>query len=95
MIAIEKPKNPMKINCVWWDGFNKEEVESVFPSIGFSRHTIHDEDPYEVRICMGGNHVKYIDGGVFLCLKEGDSLNKLFTLTREEFEKQFQIQIGG
>lgn len=24
MIAIEKPKNPMKINCVWWNGFNKD-----------------------------------------------------------------------
>lgn len=43
---------------------------------------------------MGGNCVRYIDGGVFLCLKEGDSLSNLFTLTREEFEKQFQIQIG-
>jgi hypothetical protein len=44
MIAIEKPKNPMKINCVWWDGFNKEEVEKVFPYISFSKFSVNDED---------------------------------------------------
>ena len=95
MIAIEKPKNPMKINCVWWDGFNKKEVEKVFPNVGFGRRTIHDEDPYEVVIHLGGNRVRYIEGGVYLCLKEGDSLSNLFTLTRKKFEEQFQIQIGG
>lgn len=95
MIAIEKPKNPMKINCVWWDGFNKEEVESIFPYISFSKFSVNDEDPWRVRIERGGNKVSDIEGGIFLCLKEDDSLSNLFTLTREEFEKQFQIQIGG
>lgn len=95
MIAVEKPKNPMKINCVWWDGFNKEEVESVFPCAGFSKFSVNEEDPSCVRVDRGGNRVSDIEGGVFLCLKEGDSFKNLFTLTREEFEKQFQIQIGG
>lgn len=29
MLAIEKPKQPKVIKYVWWDGFNKEEVEEV------------------------------------------------------------------
>ena len=30
MLAVEKPKQPKVIKYVWWDGFNKEEVEEVF-----------------------------------------------------------------
>lgn len=48
MLAIEKPKNPKVIKYIWWDGYNKEEVEKVFPTVGFGRRTVYDEDPCEV-----------------------------------------------
>lgn len=46
MLAIEKPKQPKIIKYVWWDGFNKEKVKEVFPTVEFSKFTVHDEDPW-------------------------------------------------
>lgn len=89
MLAIEKPKMPKVINYVWWDGFNKEEVEEVFPTVGFSRFTVHDDDPCEVRILMGGNRVRHIEGGVYLCCEVGRSTTEIFTLSKKEFEKTY------
>ena len=87
MFAIEKPKLPKVINYVWWDGFNKEEVEEVFPTVGFGRRTVYDEDPCEVTIYMGGNRVRYIEGGVYLCCEIGHSNMDIFTLSKEQFEE--------
>ncbi len=44
MFAIEKPKQPKVIKYVWWDGFNKEEVGEVFPTVCFSNFSAFDED---------------------------------------------------
>ncbi len=87
MLAVERPKIPKVINYVWWDGYNKEEVEEVFPTVGFSRFTVHEEDPCEVRIDMGGNHVRHIEGGVYLCCEIGHSKTDIFTLSKEQFEE--------
>ena len=89
MLAIEKPKQPKIIKYVWWDGYNKEEVKKVFPSVGFGRRTAHDEDPCEVIICMGRNRVNYIEGGVYLCCELGHSDNDIFTLSKKEFEEKY------
>ena len=89
MLAIEKPKQPKVIKYVWWNGFNKEEVEEVFPTVGFSRRTVHDEDPCEVAIYMGGNRVWYIEGNIYLCCEVGHSDKDIFTLSKEEFEKTY------
>lgn len=91
MLAIEKPKQPKVIEYVWWNGFNKEEVEEVFPTIGFSRRTVHDKDPYEVAIYLGGNRVRYIEGGVYLCCELGGSKTDIFTLTKKEFEERYNL----
>lgn len=90
MLAVEKPRLPKVINYVWWDGFNKEEVEEVFPTVGFSRFTVHDEDPCEVRILMGGNRVRHIEGGVYLCREVGRPLMDIFTLSKEQFEETYK-----
>lgn len=87
MLAVEKPKQQKVIKYVWWDGFNKEEVEEVFSTVGFSRFTVHNEDPYQVEIRMGGNRVWYIEGGVYLCCEVGHSDKDIFTLSKEEFEE--------
>ena len=89
MLAIEKPKQPKVIKYVWWDGCNKEKVEEVFPTVGFSRRTVHDEDPCEVTIYLGGNRVHYIKGGVYLCCELGGSLMDIFTLSKKEFEETY------
>ena len=89
MLAIEKPKQPKVIKYVWWDGFNKEEVEEVFHTVGFSRFTVHDEDPCQVRILMGGNRVRHIEGGIYLCCELGNSDRDIFTLSKKEFEKKY------
>ena len=89
MLAVEKPKQPKVIKYVWWDGFNMEKVEEVFPTLGFSRFTVHDEDPCEVRIPMGGNHVRHIEGGVYLYCELGGSNMDIFTLNKKEFEKTY------
>lgn len=91
MFAIEKPKQPKVIKYVWWDGFNKEEVEKVFPYIGFSKCTVHDEDPCEITIHMSGNRVRYIEGGVYLCCEFGGSKTDIFTLSKEEFEERYNL----
>lgn len=91
MFAIEKPKQPNVIKYIWWDGFNKEEVEKVFPYVGFSRRTVHDEDPCEVNIRMGGNRVWYIEGGVYLCCEVGHSDKDIFTLSKKEFEEKYNL----
>lgn len=87
MFAVEKPKQPKVIKYVWWDGFNKEEVEEVFPIVGFSRFTVHEEDPCQVEIHINRNHVWYIEGGVYLCCEVGHSDKDIFTLSKEEFEE--------
>ena len=89
MLAIEKPKNPKVIKYVWWDGYNKEEVEKVFPTVGFGRFTCHDEDPYCVTIYLGGNRVRNIDGGVYLCCEVGHSDRDIFTLNKKQFEEKY------
>ena len=89
MLAIEKPKQPKVIKYVWWDGYNKEEVEEVFPYIGFSRCTVHDEDPWEIRIQAMNHTVCYIKGGVYVCCELGDSQIDIFTLNKEEFEETY------
>jgi len=89
MLAIEKPKQPKVIKYVWWDGFNKEEVGEVFPYVGFGRRTVYDEDPCEVTIYMGGNRVRYIEGGVYICCEVGHSDKDIFTLSKKEFEKTY------
>ena len=89
MLAVEKPKQPKVIKYVWWDGFNMKEVEEVFPSVEFSRFTVHDEDPCQVRILMGGNRVRYIEGNVYLCCEVGHSIRDIFTLSKKAFEKAY------
>lgn len=89
MLAIEKPKQPKVIKYVWWDGFNKEEVEEVFPTIGFSKFSVNDEDPWQVRILMGGNRVRDIEGGVYLCCELGYSYSDIFTLSKKEFKERY------
>ena len=89
MLAVEKPKQPKVIKYVWWDGFNKEEVEKVFPEVGFSKFTVHDEDPWQVRILTGKNCVWDIKGGVYLCCDLDHSARDIFTLSKKEFEKAY------
>ena len=89
MFAIEKPNQPKVIKYVWWNGFNKEEVEKVFPYVGFSRRTVHDEDPCEITIYMGGNRVRYIEGGVYICCEVAHSERDIFTLSKKEFEEKY------
>lgn len=91
MLAIEKPKQPKIIRYVWWDGFNKEEVEEVFPTVGFSKFTVHDEDPWCVRIVCGGNCVRDIEHGFYLCCELGDDDTKIFTLSKKEFEEKYNL----
>ena len=87
MFAIEKPKQPKVIKYVWWDGFNKEEVEEVFPNVLFSKYTVHDEDPCQATICIGGNRIWNIDGGVYLCCELGHPDTDIFTLSKKKFEE--------
>lgn len=89
MLAVEKPKQPNVIKYVWWDGFNKEEVEEVFPTVGFSKFSVHEEDPSCVRVERGGNRVSDIEGGVYLCCEVGHSDKDIFTLSKEKFEKTY------
>lgn len=89
MLAIERPKQPQVIKYVWWDGYNKEEVEKVFPTVGFGRRTVYDEDPCEVTIHMGGNRVRYIKGGVYLCCDVGGRDIDIFTLSKKDFEEKY------
>lgn len=86
MLAVEKPKQPKIIKYVWWDGFNKEEV---FPTVEFSRFTVHDEDPWCVRIVYEGNRVRDIEHGFYLCCEVGHSNKDIFTLSKEKFEKTY------
>lgn len=58
MLAVEKPKQPKVIKYVWWDGFNKKEVEEVFPTVQFSKFLVNDDDPWCVRIVYDGNRVR-------------------------------------
>lgn len=89
MLAVEKPKQPKVIKYVWWDGFNKEEVEKVFPTVGFSNFSASDEGPYQVRILLSGNRVWDIKGGVYLCCEVGSSDVDIFTLGKKAFEKAY------
>ena len=89
MLAVEKPKQPKVIKYVWWDGFNKEEVEKVFPTVGFSNFSASDEGPYQVRILLSGNRVRDIKGGVYLCCEVGSSDVDIFTLGKKAFEKAY------
>lgn len=89
MLAIEKPKQPKVIKYVWWDGFNKEEVEEVFPTVGFSKFSVNDEDPWCVRIVYGGNRVRDIEHGFYLCCEVGHSDKDIFTLSKKEFEERY------
>ena len=86
MLAIEKPK---VIKYVWWNGFNKEEVEEVFPTVGFSKFSVNDEDPWCVRIVYGGNRVRDIEGGFYLCCELGHSDRDIFTLNKKDFEERY------
>lgn len=83
MLAVEKPKQPKVIKYVWWDGFNKEEVNKVFPTVGFGKRTVYDEDPCEVVIHLNGNRVRYIKGDIYLCCGLGDDDTKIFTLSKK------------
>ena len=87
MLAIEKPKQPKVIKYVWWDGFNKEDVEEVFPTVGFSKFSGSDEDPWCVRIIYEGNRVRDIEHGFYLCCELGHSDKDIFTLSKERFEE--------
>lgn len=89
MLAIEKPKQPKVIKYVWWNGFNKEEVKEVFPNIEFSKFSGNDEDPWCVRIDYGGNRVRDIKHGFYLCCEFGHSDKDIFTLSKEKFEKTY------
>lgn len=89
MLAVEKPKQPKVIKYVWWDGFNKEEVEKVFPTVGFSNFSASDEGPYQVRILLSGNRVWDIKGGVYLCCEVGSSDVNIFTLSKQKFEEAY------
>ena len=91
MFAIEKPKQPNVIKYIWWDGFNKEEVGEVFPTVCFSNFSDSDEDPWCVRIIYGGNRVWYIEGGVYLCCEVGNSDKDIFTLSKEKFEEKYNL----
>ena len=87
MLAIEKPKLPKVINYVWWDGFNKEEVEEVFPNVCFSKFSASDEDPWCVRIIYDGNRVRDIEHGFYLCCEFGHSETDIFTLSKKKFDE--------
>jgi hypothetical protein len=89
MLAIEKPKQPKVIKYVWWDGFNKEEVEEVFPTVSFSKFSASDEDPWCVRIIYEGNRVRDIGHGFYLCCEVGHSDKDIFTLSKKEFEEKY------
>ncbi len=89
MLAIEKPKQPKVIRYVWWDGFNKEEVWEVFPTVQFSKFLVNDEDPWCVRIIYDGNRVRDIEPGFYLCCELGHSVTDIFTLSKEAFEKAY------
>lgn len=89
MLAIEKPKRPKVIKYVWWDGFNKEEVEKVFPYVGFSKCTVHDEDPYEITFRTMNHTVCYIEGGVYVCCELGS--RDIFALSKEDFEERYNL----
>ena len=89
MLAIERPKNPKVIKCVWWDGYNKKEVEKVFPTVGFSRFTVNDKDPYCIRVYLNGNYVRDIEAGVYVCCEVGHSETDIFTLSKKQFEEKY------
>lgn len=89
MFAIEKPKQPKVIKYVWWDGFNKEDVGEVFPTVCFSKFSASDEDPWCVRIVYAGNRVRDIEHGFYLCCEVGHSDKDIFTLSKEKFEETY------
>ena len=89
MLAVEKPKQPKVIKYVWWDGFNKEEVGEVFPTVCFSKFSAFDEDPWCVRIVYEGNRVRDIEHGFYLCCEVGHSDKDIFTLSKEKFERTY------
>ena len=96
MLAIERPQNPKVIKYVWWDGYNKEEVEKVFPTVEFSRFTVHDEDPYCATIHIKENVVWNIEGGVYLCCEVGHDISDIFTLSKKQFEeKYYNLSVEG
>lgn len=89
MLAVEKPKQPKVIKYVWWDGFNKKEVEEVFPTVQFSKFLVNDDDPWCVRIVYDGNRVRDIEHEFYLCCEVGHSDKDIFALSKEEFEKTY------
>lgn len=89
MLAIEKPKQPKVIKYVWWDGYNKEEVEKVFPTIQFSKFSGNEEDPSCVRIIQSKSCVRDIEAGVYLCCEVGGRDADIFTLSKKRFEQEY------